>query len=83
MPCSRYLGIRAVAAPTWDRHSKVAAAVNLVAPTVRMPDARVPEAAAGVKDAAQIGRQLTFCPGTSHPVRSGRSQPISFPGSSR
>jgi DNA-binding IclR family transcriptional regulator len=47
--------------------------LNLAAPTVRMPIARVPEAAAVVvvKIAAEISRQLGFCPWTGPLARSG------------
>jgi IclR family acetate operon transcriptional repressor len=72
----RYQGIRAVAAPISNRHGKVAAAVNLVAPTVRMPDERMRDAATAVaKTAAEISRQLGFRPGASPPVRPVRPQP--------
>jgi IclR family acetate operon transcriptional repressor len=59
----RHYGIRCVAAPIWDRHDKMVAAVSLVAPTVRMPDTRVAEGGIAVmQTAAQISAELGFCP---------------------
>lgn len=77
----RYQGIRAAAAPILDRHGKVVAAINLVAPTVRMPDERMREAATAViKTAVEISRQLGFHPGASPPIRPARPRPASVTG---
>ena len=70
----RYQGIRAAAAPIFDRHGKVVAAINVVAPTVRMPAERMCEAAgAVVTTAAEISAQLGFRP--------AQVPPLSPPGS--
>jgi IclR family acetate operon transcriptional repressor len=59
----RHPGIRSLGAPIWDRQGKVVAAISLVAPTVRFPDARLAEVTAVVlKTAAEISAECGFCP---------------------
>ncbi len=72
----RYHGIRAAAAPIFDRHGKVVGAINVVAPTVRMPAERMREAAgAVVTTATEISGQLGF--------RSAQALAVSQPNSQR
>jgi IclR family transcriptional regulator, acetate operon repressor len=66
----RHQGIRSLAAPIWDRDGKAIAAVCLVAPSVRMPDARITEAApAVISTAEEISKALGFCAGTNSVLR--------------
>lgn len=77
----RHQGIRSVAAPIWDRDGKVVAAVCLVAPTVRMPNARITEAApAVIATAEEISKGLGFCTGANPVVPPLRSRSPSLPG---
>jgi DNA-binding IclR family transcriptional regulator len=65
----RYQGIRAAAAPIFDRNGKIVAAVNMAAPTARMSAERMREAAgAVVQVASEISAQLGFRPAQKPPM---------------
>lgn len=55
------LGVRCVAAPVWDQEGRVAAAVSVSGPILRVTSERVPQIVAALTDAtARISRRLGY-----------------------